>query len=157
MTLTELTRRMREYDHEWAPGSETVEWGDFVEDCRARLGMMPWDDRGDDITVPPAMASYWRELTALELDVEALRAVQRELWDVGNGRGEYGPVDPVVVWNTATGAVGIESRLHEHEDAAVRIPVENAYSLLVGDDVGDDTTDFAKGVTPGWLWRALTA
>jgi len=64
MTLTALTARMQEREMDEAPGSETAEWGGYVADCYARLGVAPWDADADDIIVPAGMASHWLAVCA---------------------------------------------------------------------------------------------
>lgn len=60
MTLEALTAAMKRADRVHAPGSESTEWGGYVEDCHTVLGCMPWDD--PERIVPEEFATHWLEV-----------------------------------------------------------------------------------------------
>lgn len=55
-TITRVVRRCAQYA---APGSESVMWQDYVEDCRRVLGCAPWSE--PSLEVPEDFAAYWQE------------------------------------------------------------------------------------------------
>jgi hypothetical protein len=61
MRLSEIIEKMGERESVEAPGSETIQWQHFVDECRTQYGAMPWqiDDIVPDPIVDNDFAAYW--------------------------------------------------------------------------------------------------
>ena len=57
-TLRALTLMMERYDNAVAPGSHSIAWQLFIEDCRCDLHRLPWSDAAE-LFVPEGFAQYW--------------------------------------------------------------------------------------------------
>lgn len=57
-TIATITEAMRDHDRIHAPGSESPQWGAYVEDCRQVLGATPYDIDGG-VVVSAEFAAYW--------------------------------------------------------------------------------------------------
>lgn len=56
-TQSQVTQAMKAHDREYAPGSESAQWGAYVDSTYTQHDRAPWD--GDDEVVDSDYAGYW--------------------------------------------------------------------------------------------------
>ena len=61
MRLSEVIERMKEREKVRTYGSETTQWGSFVQECKEQYNAMPWQvgDSKPDTEVDEYFATFW--------------------------------------------------------------------------------------------------
>lgn len=78
MLLSDLFLAMCEHDNQHAPGSDSMQWHAFIDDCHRVLGEGPSED--SDTIAPEGFAKYWKAVARRDYKEAALHGDVDPLW-----------------------------------------------------------------------------